>query len=282
MYCLARDTSLFDKGSVCSTERVDDLNMDIKIIVAAHKEYWMPNDPMYLPLQVGSIGKPSLHPEWLRDDAGVNISNKNLNFCELTALYWAWKNLDSAYVGITHYRRYFACRLWGDQRTRIATKPFIERKLQKADVILPRKRHYWIETNYSQYAHAHHEVDLLKTKEILAELCPEYLPHWESVMRRTSGHRLNMLVFRRELLDAYCGWLFPLLFELEKRLDISSYSRQDARVFGFISERMLDIWLEKNGIRYASMPVVHLENKHWPKKIGAFLKRKMVRGRRCT
>ena len=79
--------------------------MKIKILVAAHKEYRMPKDPMYLPIQVGAEGKRSFG--YQRDDTGENISSANPRMCELTAIYWAWKNLDADYVGLVHYRRHF-------------------------------------------------------------------------------------------------------------------------------------------------------------------------------
>lgn len=79
--------------------------MDIKILIAAHKKYWMPKDSIYLPLNVGAEGKAELG--YTGDNTGDHISSKNKNFCELTGLYWAWKNLDADYVGLVHYRRYF-------------------------------------------------------------------------------------------------------------------------------------------------------------------------------
>ena len=78
--------------------------MNIKIIVATHKKYWMPEDSMYLPVHVGAAGKAGIG--YQRDDTGKNISDKNPNFCELTGLYWAWKNLKADYVGLAHYRRH--------------------------------------------------------------------------------------------------------------------------------------------------------------------------------
>ena len=71
---------------------------DLKIIIATHKRYQMPSDEIYLPVHVGRalnsvwIGTPLM--EYIGDNTGDNISSKNRNYCELTALYWAWKNLD--------------------------------------------------------------------------------------------------------------------------------------------------------------------------------------------
>jgi hypothetical protein len=82
---------------------------DLKILVAAHKPYWMPEDEAYVPVWVNAAANGDGIPAgWLRDDAGDNISHKNATYCELTALFWAWKNLDAAYLGLAHYRRHFA------------------------------------------------------------------------------------------------------------------------------------------------------------------------------
>ena len=250
--------------------------MNIQIISASHKPYWMPEDPLYVPLFVGSAGFPSI-PGFLRDDNGDQISARNESFCELTGIYWAWKNLDADYIGMVHYRRYFAERLPMSGKSRLAKRNTIERALVKADVILPKKRHYWVETNYSQYAHAHHERDLILTKEIILELCPDYIPAWERVMRKTSGHRFNIFVMKRQLLDSYLKWLFDILFELERRLDICDYTGIDQRVFGLLSERLLDVWIDYHRVSYVELPVVTLESQHWPKKIFRFLKRKYTR-----
>lgn len=234
----------------------------LKILVAAHKPYPMPADPSLVPIHVGAAGKPAI-PGFARDDTGDNISERNANYCELTGLYWAWRNLSCEYLGLAHYRRHFAA----DGET-------MRRMLTTADLILPKRRNYYIETNYSQYAHAHHAEDLDLTRTIVSELCPEYLPAFDAVMNRRTGHRFNMFVMRKELADAYCTWLFAILFELEKRLDISGYTAYDARVFGFVSERLLDVWVETRGITFRELPVLSLESQHWPRKIVAFLRRK--------
>ena len=95
---------------------------------------------------------------------------------------------------------------------------------------------------------------------------PDYLPAYDAVMDRTSGHRFNMFIMRKEILDAYCGWLFDVLFHLERRLDISGYDPVSRRVFGYVGERLLDVWVETNHIAYAELPVVNMERQNWQKK----------------
>lgn len=170
---------------------------DIAIIVATHKKYWMPDDPVYLPLFVGREGRKDL--AYTGDNTGDNISLKNSHCCELTGLYWAWKNLASEYLGLVHYRRHFCTRLFGEARERVLSWGEAERLLKRADVILPKPRRYWIETTYSQYVHAHNAADLQLTREIIKERCPEYISAFDAVMKRTWGHRFNMFIMKREL-----------------------------------------------------------------------------------
>ena len=256
--------------------------MNIKIIIATHKQYWMPTDEVYLPVHVGAEGKTDADGEpldlgFVKDNTGDNISIKNKNFCELTGLYWAWKNLDADYLGLAHYRRHFTLKRRGkDKYSKPISKAELEGLLQRSDVILPKRRNYFIETNYSQYIHAHHAIDLETTRQILSEKYPQYLNAYDKSMKKTSGHRFNMFIMKRDLFDNYCEWLFDILFELERRLDISEYSDNDARVFGFVSERLLDVWIDTNKIKYKEIPYVFMEKQNWLIKGGNFLKRKIT------
>ena len=251
----------------------------MKIIAATHKEYWMPDDPVYLPLQVGRAISPALPYDG--DDSGENISGKNRTFCELTAVYWAWKNLDEDFIGLCHYRRYFAGKRSRQKHDRIAGADDYRKMLADKPCILPPMRNYFIESNYSQYIHSHHRIDLDMTEKIITEKCPEFLPAYHQVMKSTRGHRFNMFVMRKDIFDGYCSWLFDILFELERRLDISAYSDYDKRVFGFVAERLFDVYLVQKQIPYATMPVVYLENQNWPAKICRFLKRKFCPERKA-
>lgn len=251
--------------------------MDIKILVATHKKYWMPNDDVYLTLHVGREGKADLG--YLGDNTGDNISVKNANYCELTGLYWAWKNLKCDYVGLCHYRRYFANRNIHinnaeKKKAAILHRQDYEKLLQEYDVILPVKRNYYIETVGSQYEHAHNKSDLDEAERIVKELYPEYSVAFTKVMGRTKLYILNMFVMKKTLFDEYCNWLFSILFELEKRIDITNYNQYEARVYGFISERLLNVWLEKQQLKIKEMPVLFFEKQNWISKVFKFLQRK--------
>lgn len=254
---------------------------ELKIVVAAHKPYWMPDDPCYLPVWVGAALRDAREPEgWARDDSGDSISEKNATHCELTALWWAWRNLDAGHVGLAHYRRHFSRGPFGSKQQRVARGVDILAKLTKAPVVLPKPRNYLIETNRSQYAHAHHERDLDLTRAALAELHPGVVPAWDASMGRTVGHRFNMCVMRSDLLDQWCEFLFSTLAHVERHADLTGYSDYDRRLYGFLSERLLDPWIEANGIPYAEMPVVHMEGEDWPRKAMSFLQRKVRGGSR--
>lgn len=253
--------------------------MDIKILVATHKKAQMPQDCCYFPLHVGREGKQNLG--YIGDNTGDNISSKNKSFCELTGVYWAWKNVKCDYIGLVHYRRLFAKGFHltsnGKWKAVLSQKDF-EALLKKTNVVLPRKRHYYIETSRSQYEHAHNPNDLKILEEVITERHPEFLKSLNDVLNKTAGHRFNMFVMRKDIFDSYCEWLFDILFELEKRIDISNYNPYNARVFGFIGERLLDVWITAKNLNYVEQNVLFMERQNWISKAFQFLKRKFTGG----
>ena len=252
--------------------------MDIQVIVATHKPYRMPEDPMYLPVQVGSAAS-GRKLNYTADDTGENISSKNPGFCELTGLYWAWKNLSADYIGLVHYRRYFRGHAGREKWSCILSGEEAETLLRQTDVLLPRPRNYFIETCYSQYIHAHPAQGLDLALKLAAGTGAPYKRAVDAFLKSRKAHLFNMFIMKRELLDAYCQWLFPILFEMERELDTSGWSENDRRVFGFAAERLLDVWLDANGVRYRELPVMFMERQNWLKKGGAFLKRKFFPAR---
>lgn len=240
--------------------------MNIKIVVATHKQYPMPEEKMYLPVQAGAAVHERLG--YQGDDAGDGISEKNGVYCELTALYWAWKNLNAEAVGLCHYRRYFQ---EPGEKTPLREETLC-RLMNETPVILPKKRNYYIETGESQFVHAHGRESLDALRGTLKDLYLAYLPAFDQSMAKTSGHRFNMFIMRREQFDSYCEWLFDILFETEKRLGTPA-----PRMMGYLSERLLDAWIITEQIPYRELPVYHTERENWLVKGGNFLLRK-IRG----
>lgn len=253
---------------------------DIKIIVATHKKYQMPDEDIYLPLHVGAEGKEKIG--FSGDNTGENISIKNSNFCELTGLYWAWKNINADYIGLVHYRRHFTTkkiipRKENEKFKIVISKEELEKKLDNYDIILPKKRNYFIENVYSHYEHTMYVEPLIEAGKIIQEKYPEYYPEFENLKRTTKLHAFNMFIMKKEYLDKYCEWLFNILFELEKRIDITKYDAFHARLFGRVSERLLDIWIKTNNLKYDEIKVINMQNINWIKKITSFLIAKFMK-----
>lgn len=256
-----------------------------KIIIATHKKYRMPADKLYLPLHVGAKGKTDsngnpLDLGYQKDNTGDNISELNASFCELTGLYWAWKNLNYDYIGLAHYRRHFS--LNGKQGfDNILTYDELEPYLGKIKVFVPNKRRYLIETLYSHYKHTHYSSQLDETRRIIAEKYPEYLKSYDCVIKHTWGYMFNMMIMRKDILNAYCTWLFDILFELRERIDSSSLDAFQGRFYGRVSEIIFNVWLDyqirtkkikKKEIK--EIPCIHMEHINWLKKGSAFLEAK--------
>jgi hypothetical protein len=230
-----------------------EVSMDIKVVVAMHKAYDVPADPLYFPLQVGAAGRDPIAADGSipGDNTGENISEKNPFYCELTGLYWAWKNLQADAIGLVHYRRHFTlkdrvwCKAYGWQKS-VLTLEETERLMETADILVPVKRRYFIETLYTHYSHTHDGRHLDIARQILGERCPAYLPLLDRVYNRTWGYMFNMCIMKRPYLDAYCGWLFPVLEEMEARVQqepAQDMSVFDQRFYGRVSEILFNVWL---------------------------------------
>ncbi len=250
-------------------------NKKVGIYVVTHKKYTFPNLEIYTPLHVGRRGKQTLG--YAGDDTGENISHKNTEFCELTGIYWAWKNAvkDNDYIGFVHYRRYFKGQHFLFNGKKILTESEILDVFKTSDIILPVKRKYYIETVYNHYKNAHFEQDLIKTKNIVANLYPDYLDSFDKVMQGNSLYLCNMFIMKKEHFDNYMRWLFSILDELEMSINVKSYDFYQNRVFGFIGERLFNVWVTQSNLKKKEIKVVNLEGEEYIKKAVGLLKRKL-------
>lgn len=243
------------------------MGKDIKILVCAHKETPLPEHEYFYPIQVGAaLTDARFFPA--QDNTGDNISDKNPHFCELTAHYWAWKNLKCDIIGLNHYRRFFdfyrSTPAFSPDRSFVNIEAFLkeeyrfpnlEKLLEDYDIILPPKRHYPYDVA-TQYAVFHLINDLNILKEVIRDLTPEYLEAFDTLMYRTNAYSgYNMFITRWEHFAGYSEWVFRILFELEKRVKLSPYPDQ-ARLFGYLSERLINIYCIKNRLRIKYIPVI--------------------------
>ncbi len=219
---------------------------NINIYIATHKEFNVPNKDGYVPIQVGAKMNEPL--PYIKDDTGNNISEKNKNYCELTALYWIWKNKKEDIVGLTHYRRYLYNNIFSIKENNLLSCKKIEKILNRYDMILP-KSLKMKNTIEEQYVHSHIVNDLRKCKPIIHEIYPEYEDDFEKVLKRKKMYAYNMFITKREYFEEYMEWLFNILSRLEKQIDISGYSEYNQRVYGFLAERLLNVWVEKNKLK---------------------------------
>lgn len=222
--------------------------MNIKIFVMTHKLFEPPKDTLYVPLQVGHALRGTLHESYLRDDEGEdNISEQNPYFSELTGMYWIWKQCrDADYVGVCHYRRFPVMKEGG--RERLMTERDCERILKEYDLITTEK--LTLHSNYYEgFAVDHNLYDLQVTEQVVREKYPDYSECFERLVHSNQVYFGNICVMPKGLYDEYCNWLFDILFEVQRRIDVTGYDGYRKRVFGFLSEFLQMVWIQVNGLR---------------------------------
>lgn len=221
--------------------------MSIQIYTVTHVPFTPPEDSIYVPLQVGR----SLHPDYgyFGDHTGDNISAKNPYYSELTGLYWIWKNrTDADYLGLCHYRRYFL----NDTGDLMRESEYMD-ILSKHDVIIaqPQIGQY---DYHTIYARAHDIRNLDQTAVVIKELYPDYYADFQDVIAGNRCYVGNLFVAPRSLFCSYCEWLFTIFSALETRINTEGYDDYHKRVFGFLSEQLLFVWIKHNHLSYYEAP----------------------------
>jgi hypothetical protein len=181
-------------------------------------------------------------------------------------LYWAWKNLkrlypDVEYAGLYHYRRYFAldkkfgvhlfCTKLPSQK---AAGDLIKKYLKKHQIILSKKRtwRYSIRRDFCK--------DMGVVYQALKQVVHEIHPEYDRVFRKTFEFSnkissYNMFIAKYDFLDKYCAWLFPVLFEVERRINLENSNEDGQRLIGIICEALLNVYVYHNKIRILYKPI---------------------------
>ena len=241
---------------------------DVKIFVSLRidQDSELVDCPLYVPVRCGAVYDKRESVATLGDDTGDNISEKRNNFCELTVMYWAWKNVEADYYGLCHYRRYFSfgkehkldqysnvvCDYISEQNIkefRLADTDYITNYVKQYDAILTTpfdisKAPGQCADLFEQYdvTPTMHIRDLETALDLLKEMYPAY---YEDAVEYLSGKSFvpcQMFIMKKAVFDEYCSWLFPFLFELDKRLDCTHYCQEELRGLAHIAERLLGIY----------------------------------------
>lgn len=214
------------------------------LYVATHKLFIPPMISYYKPI---AVGKKQNWLPYLKDNQGENIADKNSHYCELTALYWIWKNDCSEYVGLMHYHRYF-------YKESYIKKNEIHTLLQKYDMIVPTP--VLFDCNiFEQYKSVHYINDLILACQEIVRRDNTYKSIMVETLNQNQFYVGNMFITSREILEDYLAFLFPILFALEEKIPYLHYSLYNQRVFGFLAERIFNIYIRKKNLHLGEYPV---------------------------
>lgn len=255
------------------------MKMDLTLYTVFHKPFIKPAASFIKPIQAGrSIAAEKLLMQG--DDTGDNISVLNPYFCELTALYWVLKNAERKenYWGLCHYRRYFTTpikRLLAkpkalldasamqeemDKYVNDKVKILILDLLKEHDVLLQTpiylyKKKGVVKTLAQLYREDHisEHWDILKQK--LIKMYPDYAGSFYSFEKAEKISFFNMAVGNWKFWHDYLNWLFPLLFAIQPMIKLTGDPYQD-RVFGYLSERLINLYVWHNKLKVTYLPVV--------------------------
>lgn len=242
-------------------------NPRCSIFVITHKKVDEVNAKDYKYLLVGAKKNNTFSNNYNLDDSGENISDYNDSYCELTGLYWMWKNCKDDYIGLVHYRRLFAhikphIKLIGRYIVCSTKNSFsllsseeARRILQTRELIVKRSEKR-IRNTKKLFTEQIGEELFCEIKSVLEKKHPEYMDVFYKVCKRHTHINCNMFVGRKNVIDAYCDWLFPLLQELDSDNEFKTGSRFHNRELGYVAELLFGIWIEHNAINYETMDTV--------------------------
>ena len=211
---------------------------DLAIYMATHNKKCSLNigEKYIIPIQVGkALNEEDI--EKCTDNTGDNISYKNHIYCELTALYWMWKNANNNYIGLYHYRRRFNIE-----------KDKILELLNCNNVIMPKKKCFRMSLK-EQYIREHRKCDWDILSNSLKEIYPEYYKFSEKVFNNNKIYRFNMFIMKKKDFDDYCKWVFPLILTVERNIDHISKDSYQKRYIGFMAERLFTLYVIYNNFK---------------------------------
>lgn len=253
----------------------------VKLLICYHKPSFLIKDEVMTPIHVGRTNaiKRMKHEsesfKWLMenmigDDTGDNISGLNDSYNEMTALYWAWKNYDSLgnpdYIGLMHYRRHFIFDesikdviniKHLDEETYLDFLNYSEESISdfvEGYDFIPHMGH--VHNVYDHYIQNQRKEDIDLANEIVLELYPEYKEVMNAYYGGEYSNFCNMCIFSKKLFFEYCEFVFSILQEFEKRVDMT-----EKRFF--VSERITGLFIhnlmQNENLKSKILPIAFID-----------------------
>lgn len=173
---------------------------------------------------------------------GDNIDRLNPYYCELTGLYYMWKHDSDDIAGLEHYRRYFYTG------NRMLSREDAEEKLSRSDIMLAPHHHPRKRTTYEWFITAQKQPDLDKWLLCVDTTCPGFMPVFMDYLNSNRLYICNMFVTRKEILDEWCSWIFPMLSLYDRAAGLTEFNR---RIDGYLAEHTLGAWCLWKKLRIA-------------------------------
>lgn len=251
------------------TERKVFSMADTKLFVSCHKQVTVPEHPLLVPIHVGAAISEKSMSGALRDDIGENISKKNRSYCELTAQYWAWKNIQADYYGFFHYRRYLYPDMTAKRPYRICDCPTNDllKKLgydnfaqiiERYDLIAPMGERVYLTVREQFSTGRRQRTETLRQMEsVVWDVSPGYGAAMEEYLSGEICYFCNMFIMSARVFDAYCAWLFPILAEYDRR----AAGARESRIDGYLAERLFGVFYyrHRKELKTAELPRVHYD-----------------------
>lgn len=224
------------------------------IYIATQKAFTPPKQEGYRLIHVGAAKKKSIGI--YRDDTGDNISKKNPTFRELTGLYWIWKNSAVPCKGLVLPGRYFGKKSFSRKPEDVYTHAEMEAFLQATDIVLPCAENFSRTVRDELLEHCCTELVFDQLREVVEFLYPDYLADFDGFFAQNQCALSNMLFCRAELFDSYCQWLFDILFELERHVNLRCLGKHQQQLYGSLAERLLNVYVRHHHLTCRYLPVV--------------------------
>lgn len=238
-----------------------------------HKAFAQPEDDIYIPLHVGKEGKQELG--YIGDDTGNHISDLNMFYGELTGVYWIWNNYTgNDNIGICHYRRYFI-----DESGKLLHETDYNNILSEYDIITSPAVDEGM-SYFEYFSKAHGEKNLILEGEVIKRIYPEYYSSFLECMKESKHYYGNLMVVSRELFNQYCEWLFTIFAEMSENIDLSGLDEYHKRIYGFLSEQLLMVWIRTNDLKVCEQRVgifdEKAETKEFKQALGYLVSQGMI------